>query len=196
MIRINLLPHREEKRRARRQQFYALLGMVTVLSGVIWFFGFTFINGQISNQDGRNEFLKVEIASLEKEISEIQKLKQQTEALLARKRVIELLQSNRAETVHLFNELAQQVPDGIYLRSLKQTGNQINLGGYAQSNARITTFMNNMDSSPLLTNSRLVETKAEMIGGRRLNAFSVGTMIKSQAAATPAPDLKAAVKKP
>ena len=183
MIRINLLPHREAKRKARRQQFYVLLGLIAVLAGLIWFLGFSFINRQITAQNDANEFLKREIASLDKEINEIKKIQEQTNALLARKRVIEALQANRTETVHLFNELAKQVPEGIYLRTLVQTGQKISITGYAQSNARITTLMNNLDESPLLERSTLVETKAEVVANRRLNAFSITTMITRQTAA-------------
>lgn len=183
MIRINLLPHREEKRKARRQQFYALAGLVTVLAGLIWFLGFSVINRQISAQNDKNEFLKGQIASLDKEIAEIKKLKEQTESLLARKRVIEALQANRSETVHLFNELAKQVPEGIYLRTIVQAGQRISITGYAQSNARITTLMNNLDESPLLERSSLVETKAEVVANRRLNAFSITTNITRQTTA-------------
>ena len=183
MIRINLLPHREAKRKARRQQFYVLLGLVSVLAGVIWFLGYSLINGQASAQDEKNEFLKREIVSLDKEIDEIKKIQEQTNALLARKRVIEALQANRTETVHLFNELAKQVPEGIYLRTLAQTGQMIAISGYAQSNARITTLMNNLDESPLLERSTLIETKAETVANRRLNAFSITTVITRQTTA-------------
>ena len=183
MIRINLLPHREEKRKARRQQFYVLLGLVSVLAAVIWFLGFSVVNRQIALQNEKNEFLKREIASLNKEIDEIKKIQEQTNALLARKRVIEALQANRTETVHLFNELAKQVPEGIYLRSLVQTGPKIVISGSAQSNARITTLMNNLDQSPLLEQSTLIETKSEAVANRRLNAFSITTIITRQTAA-------------
>ena len=183
MIRINLLPHREAKRKGRRQQFYVLLGLVSVLAGLIWFFGYSIVNRQIAAQNDKNEFLKREITSLDKEIDEIKKIQEQTNALLARKRVIEALQANRTETVHLFNELAKQVPEGIYLRTLAQTGPKIAISGYAQSNARITTLMNNLDESPLLENSTLVETKAEVAGNRRLNAFNITTVITRQTAA-------------
>ena len=187
MIRINLLPHREAKRKARRQQFYVLLGLVTVLAGLIWFLGFSVVNRQIAAQTEKDEFLKREIASLDKEIDEIKKIQEQTNALLARKRVIENLQANRTETVHLFNELAKQVPEGIYLRTLAQTAQFINISGYAQSNARINTLMNNLDESPLLERSTLVETKAEAVAGRRLNAFSITTVITRQTTAAGAP---------
>ncbi|MDP2810525.1 MAG: PilN domain-containing protein [Rhodocyclaceae bacterium] len=187
MIRINLLPHREAKRKARRQQFYVLLGLVSVLAGLIWFLGYSVVNGQLAAQNEKNEFLKREIASLNKEIDEIKKIQEQTNALLARKRVIEALQANRTETVHLFNELAKQVPEGIYLRTLAQSGPRIAVSGYAQSNARITTLMNNLDDSPLLENSTLVETKAETVANRRLNAFSITTVITRQTAAVAKP---------
>lgn len=187
MIRINLLPHREAKRKARRQQFYVLLGLVTLLAAVIWFLGFSIISGWTRAQEEKDEFLKREIASLDKEIDEIKKIQDQTNALLARKRVIEALQANRTETVHLFNELSKQVPEGIYLRTLVQTGQLINISGYAQSNARINTLMNNLDESPLLERSTLVETKAETVGNRRLNAFTITTMITRQTTAAAGP---------
>ncbi|MBK8117939.1 MAG: PilN domain-containing protein [Sulfuritalea sp.] len=187
MIRINLLPHREAKRKARRQQFYVLLGLVSLLAAVIWFLGFSIINRQIAVQTEKDEFLKREIASLDKEIDEIKKIQEQTNALLARKRVIEALQANRTETVHLFNELSKQVPEGIYLRTLAQTGQLINISGYAQSNARINTLMNNLDESPLLERSTLVETKAETVVGRRLNSFSITTVISRQTTAAASP---------
>jgi type IV pilus assembly protein PilN len=187
MIRINLLPHREAKRKARRQQFYVLLGLVSVLAGLIWFLGYSVVNRQIAAQDEKNAFLKREIASLEKEIDEIKSIRDQTNALLSRKRVIEALQANRTEIVHLFNELAKQVPEGIYLRTLVQAGSKITISGYAQSNARITTLMNNLDDSPLLEQSTLIETKAEQVGNRRLNAFSITTVISRQTTAATKP---------
>lgn len=182
MIRINLLPHREEKRKARREQFYALSGLMLVLGGVIWFLGFTVVNGYISNQESKNSYLKLEIAELDKQIDEIKKLKEQTEALLARKQVIESLQANRAETVYLFNEIAKQVPAGIYLRSVKQTGMNVALAGYSQSSARVSTLMRNLDESPLLETPRLVEIKAATVGKRRLSEFTLNISITRQTA--------------
>lgn len=180
MIRINLLPHREEKRKARREQFYALTGLVLVLGGLIWFLGFTIINGYITAQEGKNSFLKSEIAVLNKQIDEIKKLKEQTDALLARKQVIENLQANRAETVYLFNELARQVPGGIYLRSVKQAGQKITLNGYAQSSARVSTLMRNLDDSPLLERPELVEIKAVNVDKRRLSDFTLNVQFTRQ----------------
>jgi type IV pilus assembly protein PilN len=177
VIRINLLPHREEKRKARRQQFYALAVASALAAGLAWFIGYTAINGYISAQDDKNNFLKKEIASLDKEIDEIKRLKDQISALLSRKRVIESLQANRAETVQLFNELVRQTPDGVYLKTLKQTDQKINLTGYAQSNARVSTLMRNLEASPLLERPDLVEIKAAYVNNRRLAEFNLNVML-------------------
>ena len=182
MIRVNLLPHREEKRKARRRQFYALAGLVLALAGVIWLLGYTLISSMISSQDEKNAFLKKEIAELDKQIDEIKKIKEQTNALLSRKQVIESLQANRAETVYLFNELARQVPAGIYLRSMKQAGDKLTLNGYAQSSARVSTLMRNLDESPLLERPDLVEVKAVTVDKRRLNEFTLNIFFTRQTA--------------
>lgn len=137
----------------------------------------TIISGYISTQEAKNAFLKTEIAKLDKEIDEIKRLKEQTDALLARKRVIESLQSNRAETVLFFNELAKQVPEGVYVRAVKQSGLKINIAGFAQSNARVSTLMRNLDASPLLEKPNLVEIKSAMQGTRRLSDFNLNVTI-------------------
>lgn len=182
MIRVNLLPHREEKRRARRQQFYALLGLAVVVAGAIWFVVFGIINGLISSQDDKNAFLKREIASLDREIEEIKRLREQTDSLLSRKNVIESLQANRAETVHLFNELARQVPDGIYLKSLRQSGLKINLTGYAQSNARVSTLMRNLAATPLLERPDLIQINSTTVNNRRVSEFNLDVYIARKTA--------------
>lgn len=173
MIRINLLPYREEARKARRQQFYSLSGMVTGLAALIVFFVYTVIAGYIGSQEENNAFLKKEIAALDKEIEQIKRLKEETQALLARKQVIESLQRDRGEIVHLLNELAREVPEGIYLKSLRQDGLKINLAGYAQSNARVSSLMRNLDASPWLEQPELIEVKAVVVDKRRLNEFTL-----------------------
>lgn len=182
MIRINLLPHREEKRKARREQFYALAGLVTVLGAMIWLLGYSVLNGYVTAQEGKNAFLKAEIAVLDKQIEEIKKIKEQTDALLARKQVIESLQANRAETVYLFNELARRVPSGVYLRSVKQAGQKITLNGYAQSNARVSNLMRELDDSPLLEKPELVEIKAAIVDKRRVSEFTLIVQFTRQTA--------------
>jgi type IV pilus assembly protein PilN len=178
MIRINLLPHREEKRKAKRQQFYALIGLVTVLAGVIVFVGYSVISGYVSTQEEKNAFLKKEIAILDKQIDQIKGLKEQTQALLARKQIIESLQRDRAEAVLLLNELTKQTPEGVYLRSVKQEGQKIALGGYAQSNTRVSALMRNIEASPWLGKPQLVEIKSATLANRRVYDFSLNASIK------------------
>src|SRR5574343_853273 len=127
MIRINLLPHREEAKKARREQFFVLVGLVSVLAALIVFAGYTLIGGAITSQEGANDFLKKEIAVLDKQLDQIKRLKEQTQALLSRKQVIENLQRDRGETVYLLSELVNQVPEGIYLKSVKQDGLKVNI---------------------------------------------------------------------
>lgn len=178
MIRINLLPHREEKRKARRQQFYGLLGLVSVLAGVLVFLAYSIIAGYISAQEAKNDFLKKEIAVLDKQIDQIKRLKEQTQALLARKQIIESLQRDRAEAVRLLSEMVRQMPEGVYVRSIKQDGVRISLNGYAQSNARVSTLMRNIEASPWLEKPQLVEIKAVVVDKRRLNEFNLNALLK------------------
>ena len=180
MIRINLLPHREEKRKARRQQFYATSGLIVLVAGLIWFIGFGIINRYIGAQEDSNSFLKGQIASLDKDIAEIKSLKEQTDSLLSRKRIIESLQANRAETVHFFNELARQVPEGVYLKNIRQAQDKISINGYAQSNSRVSILMRNLEASPLLERPDLIEIKAANVGNRRLNEFNMNVSITRQ----------------
>lgn len=177
MIRINLLPHREEKRKARRQQFFALSGLIVLMAGLIALLVHSVISGRIDAQQAKNDFLKAEIAKLDKDIDEIKRLKEQIAALLSRKQVIESLQANRSEVVVLLNELAKQVPDGVYLKGVKQTGTKINLIGYAQSNARISNLMRNLEASPLLEQPTLVESKRVLQANRTVNEFNLNVVV-------------------
>jgi len=178
MIRINLLPHREEARKAKRQRFYAMVGAAVVLGALVVFLGVTIINSYISSQAEANEFLKREIAVLDKQIAEINQLKEKTQALLARKQIIEDLQRDRGETVYLLTELVKQVPEGVYLKSLKQDGAKVSVTGYAQSNARVSALMRNLDASPWLEKPQLIEVKSAILDGRRTNEFAMNFMLK------------------
>lgn len=177
MIRINLLPHREEAKKSRREQFYVLAGLVFGLGAIVVFAGYTIIGGSIDRQISANDFLKREIATLDKQLDQIKRLKEQTQALLARKQVIENLQRDRGETVYLLSELVNQVPEGIYLKSLKQEGLKVNIVGYAQSNARISALMRNIEASLWLENPQLIESKAVVLNGRRINEFGMNFVI-------------------
>jgi type IV pilus assembly protein PilN len=171
MIRINLLPHREIRRKQQQQQFFILLGGVIVIGAVVWFVVHTYLDEQHDLQRSRNKYLNDEIVKLDKQIAEIQKLKDQTAALLARKRVVETLQGNRAEVVHLLDQLVRQLPDGVYLKSIKQAGPRVTINGFTQSQARVSTLMRNLESSPQLENPGLVEIKAVTQSGQRINEF-------------------------
>ena len=185
MIRINLLPHRIAKRRQRRQQFYALAAGMVLLGALIGFGVHMIYAGHIERQEARNAFLKQEIARVDRDIAEIRGLREQIDAMLARKQVIESLQGTRAETVHLFNELAQRLPDGVYLKSTKQTGRQVRVVGLAQSNARVSHFMRNVEASAFLEHPRLIEAKAVTQENRRLSEFTLDIAIRPPVEAEP-----------
>ena len=178
MIRINLLPHREEKRKARQKQFAILAGLAgavgIAVAGLLWFV----FDTQIENQKARNNYLTTEIAKLDKQIDEIKRIREETASLLSKKQVVEGLQSNRSEPVYLLDQLLRQLPEGLYLRSIKQTGAQISVTGYAQSNARVSAFMRNIDASPYLGNPNLIEIKSVTLNTQRVNEFILDFIIK------------------
>ena len=181
MARINLLPHREERRKLARQHFFVIAGGTAVVGALIVVAMHGFYAAKIDTQAERNRFLKSEIAKLDKEIAEINKLKEEIQALLARKQVIETLQADRAQTVHLLDELVRQMPEGVYLKSVAQKGRNVNVVGYAQSNARVSTLMRNIESSPWLANPGLVEVKASSVEKRRVSEFNLNFQLKAPA---------------
>ena len=136
------------------------------------------IAASIDNQGSRNKLLQEEIAKLDEQIKEIDKLREQTQALLARKQIVETLQANRTEAVHLLDQLVRQLPDGLYLKSVKQTGGRVTLVGYAQSNARVSTLMRNIESSPWLTLPELVEIKSVPLEKQKINEFTLNLQVK------------------
>lgn len=171
IIRINLLPHRELKRAARRRQFNALLGIAVALGLLSVALGHMVIATRQSSQEARNAFLTQEIAKLDNQIVEIKKIREQTQALLERKQVVETLQSNRTEVVHLFDQMIRLLPDGLYLKSFKQTGDLVSIGGYTQSSARVSTLMRSLEDSPWFEQPRLIEIKATTVNNIRANEF-------------------------
>lgn len=193
MIRINLLPWREARRKAHNLQFYILMGMIAGLAASIVLLVHGYYATRISIQAERNRFLKDENAKLDKEIDEIKKLKEEIQALLSRKQVIETLQADRAQTVYLLEQLVRQTPDGVYLKSVKQTGAKVNLTGYAQSNARVSTLMRNFEASPYLENPDLVEIKVANVNNKRLSEFTLNVQLKRLQTET---DVKGAPGKP
>lgn len=173
MIRINLLPHRELKRAARRRQFAAMLTLVLVAAIGVVALGQIVITTRTATQEARNQFLDREIVKLDTQITEIKKIREQTQALLERKQVVETLQSNRTEMVHLFDELIRVLPDGLYLKSIKQTGSDFSLSGYTQSSARVSTLMRNLEASPWFEQPALVEIKVATVNNLRANEFNL-----------------------
>jgi len=189
MIRLNLLPHREQKRAARRRQFVSLSIGLAVLAAAIVALGHVVLANQTENQNSRNALLKAEITKLDEQIKEIDKLREQTLALLSRKQVVETLQTNRTEAVHLIDQIVRQLPDGIYLRSVKQADTRVTLVGYAQSNARVSTLMRNIESSPWLEKPALVEIKSVQLPNvaGRVNEFTLNLQVKRAAPPEVAP---------
>ncbi len=195
MMRINLLPHRAEKRKARQIQFVAFSVITLLLGATIVGFVHTYISTQISYQERRNQYLKKETEILDKQIAEIKKLREQTQSLLERKTIVENLQTTRSDVVHLMDQMLRILPDGVYIKSLKQTGNKINLTGFAQSNARVSTLMRSIESSPWLEAPSLVEIHATGSGNARISEFTLNFSLKKQAPATPDAPAKAVGKK-
>ena len=124
-----------------------------------------------STQEARNAYLEQEIAKLDSQIGEIKKIREQTQALLERKQVVETLQSNRTEVVHLFDQMIRLLPDGLYLKSFKQAGDIVTISGYTQSSARVSTLMRNLDGSPWFESASLVEIIAATVNNLRANEF-------------------------
>ena len=155
MARINLLPWREERRKARQKEFGVMLALAALAGVLVAFLIFSFYKGQISGQNARNEYLRGEITKVDEQIKEIDALDQKKSKLLARKEVIEELQSNRSQMVHLFDSLVRTIPEGVALTAIKQEGEILTLSGRSQSNARVSTYMRNLESSGWMTNPDL-----------------------------------------
>jgi type IV pilus assembly protein PilN len=183
MIRINLLPHREEKRKRRMLAFYRLLalaalvglGIVVAVAGII--------AGRISDQTQRNDFIKAENIKLDGQIKEIATLRQEIDALKARQQAVEDLQSDRNQPVYLMDELVKQVPEGVYLRSFKQDNQRVVVTGYAQSNERVSEMLRNMSTnSPWLERPDLIEIRSASVGQgkeqKRVFDFTINVGIK------------------
>ena len=155
MARINLLPWRAERRKLRQKDFLGMLALAVAVGVLASFLVVSWYSGRISSQNARNEFLKGEIAKVDIQIKEIEELDKKKNKLLARKEVIEQLQANRSQMVHLFDSLVRTIPDGVSLTSIKQEGDILTLGGRSQSNARVSTYMRNLESSGWMTNPDL-----------------------------------------
>ena len=179
MIRVNLLPHRQLKREARQREFGLIAGFVAIAAAVVVFLGWTFLNNRIDSQTERNTRLDAAIVKLDKEIADIKDLKDQISTMLDRKQVVENLQTNRSQAVVVLDELSRQLPEGMYLKSIKQQGGVITLEGVADTNARIATMVRNLSASQWLQSPNLIEIKSVLINTLKQNAFTLTVNLKA-----------------
>jgi len=176
MAKINLLPWRTERRKLREREFYMMLGAAAVVAVLAVFVWVWWMNARLDNQDARNAYMKDQIHQLDDKLTEIKRLEETKSKLLARKQIIEQLQANRSQMVHLFNELVKTIPDGVRLNTMKQNGDTLTLTGVAQSNASVATYMRNLDNSQWLKRSDLQQTIAK--GNDKRDRFEFGLTVK------------------
>ncbi len=188
MILINLLPHREAARKRRKDAFYVSLGLAALLGVLISGLIYGWYQAQISSQQGKNTFLQTEIKRLETQIKDVASLQAEIAALKARQKAVEDLQSNRNMPVHLFNELVKQLPDGVYVKSIKQEGaNIISMDGVAQSNERVAELLRNLSNNSIwFTKPQLVIITAKSMelsarDQRRVSDFTIKTQLRRPA---------------
>jgi type IV pilus assembly protein PilN len=192
VILINLLPHREERRRQRKRSFFITLGVSAAIGVGIAAAWYLALQQMTTAQDERNAFLKTEIARLDNQIKDIATLRTEIEALKARQKAVEDLQTDRNVPVHLLNELVRQTPEGVYLNNIRQSGEVVTVSGVAQTNERVSEFLRNtLYSSPWLERPELIEIKAANVTAanreqRRLYEFSMRVTLKRPQSAAPA----------
>jgi type IV pilus assembly protein PilN len=182
MIRINLLPHRQIKRAERQRQFGLMAVFAAVIAAAIVFLGWSYLSAKKQTQLDRNGRLEQGIAQLDKEISDIKELKDQINNVLERKQVVENLQTNRSQSVVVLDELSRQLPEGLFLKSIKQAGNVITMEGVADTNARVATLVRNLGVSNWLESPILIEIKSTTLNGVKQNHFIMQVNIKVQKA--------------
>lgn len=197
MRRINLLPWREQQRRERKLAFGVGMGAALVGALVVSVAGYLWTNAMISDQAGRNQRLRTEIAKLDRQIEEINNLEQQKQKFIARMQIIEKLQRSRPEIVHVFDTLAHMIPEGSYLTEVTQVDRRLKIRGVAQSSTRVSAFMRNLDASQWLVNPELevVETKRENAVGNDFTLYADQAAI-SEAGVVRTPPLSARGTKP
>lgn len=176
MAKINLLPWRTERRKQRQKEFYLMLGGAALFAILVAFGVIKYFDHLIDTQNRRNAHLQNEIKLLDAKIKEIQALDKKKAELLARKAVIEQLQANRSQMVHLFDELVRTIPDGVRLNSIKQSGDQLTLDGVAQSNARVSSYMRSLEASGWITSPDLSVIEAK--GTDKSMPYQFGLRVK------------------
>jgi type IV pilus assembly protein PilN len=173
MAKINLLPWREELRKQKQQEFAFMSGGAAVIAGLVVLLAHLHVDGLITDQINRNAFLEKEIEILDQRIGRIKELEKLKADLLARMNVIQELQRSRPESVHLMDEIVRTLPDGVHLSKFRQKGKGLSMNGVAQSNARVSDYMRNIDSSDWLTNPKLDQIKTTQVNRRRLANFQL-----------------------
>lgn len=189
MAKINLLPWRAERRAVRKREFLVMLAMAGA-AGVAAFLGAMFwMDARINNQIDRNNYMQAQIKEVEKKLEEIKELDKTRSKLLQRKQVIEQLQANRSQMVHMFDELVHTVPEGVRLTSLKQVGDVLTLEGVAQSNASVATYMRNVEASPWLGHPDLKKTEIKRTAEKRMPYdFAMDVKLRKPAGSEENPD--------
>ena len=182
MMRINLLPHRQIKRAERQREFGLMALMAAGAACAVVFLGWQFLGSQRDTQVERNTRLETAITALDKEIADIKDLKDQINNVLERKQIVENLQTNRSQAVVILDELTRQLPEGLYLKSIKQTGNLITLEGVADTNARVATLVRNLSVSNWMESPNLVEIKSLVVNNIKQNEFVMNVSLKVQKA--------------
>lgn len=182
MVRINLLPHRQIKRAERQREFNLMLVGTVIIGGVLVFMVQTFISARVDAQTERNTRLETANAQLDKQIASIKELKNEINAVLERKRVVENLQANRSQAVILMDEIARELPEGMFIRSIKQQGGVVTIDGVADTNARVATLVRNLSSSQSMESPALGEIKSTTVNGIKQNEFNMTVNIKARIA--------------
>lgn len=182
MARINLLPWRDELQKERQKQFQMMAGLAAFLMIAIILLVHIRVGGIIDNQLSRNSYLEKQLKVLDEHIKEIKDLEKEKANLLARMTIIQQLQSSRPQVVHVFDELINTLPDGVYLTSIKNTGNSISLDGFAQSNARVSSYMRKVDSAGWLANPKLNVIETQDRKGQRISKFVLNVQQSNPAA--------------
>jgi type IV pilus assembly protein PilN len=170
---INLLDWRKARREQRKQAFVASVGLGVAIAGGIVGAAYMLVNGQLDNQNARNNYLRAEIKELDQQLKEIQELERVRSNLVARMRVIEELEASRMASVRFFDEIVNTLPEGVSLTSLKQQGGNVTIDGIAESNGRISTYMKSLDASPWFADPRLVVIKTNERDRRREAQFTL-----------------------
>ncbi|MCX7554467.1 PilN domain-containing protein [Marinicella sp. S1101] len=177
MAKINLLPWREERRQQQTNEYFIMLGLAAGLALLLFGLAYYYFDQSIKFQNKRNAYMTGEITKLDKQIEEIKQLEKQKAGLIARQQVIEELQANRTQMVHLFDELVQTIPNGVFLEKITQQGTSISMEGYSQSHSRVSDYMRRLDESEWFNKIELDYIKADDTLGTHEQKFKLSVKL-------------------